>query len=124
MNKLALIDLINSINLLKEDFVVLSSGALVLRGILENANDLDIAVTVNGLNKLKENYDLILKTNGFYKVNDCVECVLSDMVGRKELIDDYYVQEIHDYLSYLKQSSREKDKLRIPLVEQYIKKGD
>ena len=99
MNKLELIDLINSINLLKEDFVVLSSGALVLRGILENANDLDIAVTVNGLNKLKENYDLILKTNGFYKVNDCVECVLSDMVGRKELIDDYYVQEIHDYLS-------------------------
>ena len=67
MNKLELIDLINSINLLKEDFVVLSSGALVLRGILENANDLDIAVTVNGLNKLKENYDLILKTNGFYK---------------------------------------------------------
>lgn len=124
MNKLELIDLINSINLLKEDFVVLSSGALVLRGILENANDLDIAVTVNGLNKLKENYDLILKNNGFYKVNDCVECVLSDMVGRKELIDDYYVQEIHDYLSYLKQSSREKDKLRIPLVEQYIKKGD
>ena len=46
------------------------------------------------------------------------------MVGRKELIDDYYVQEIYDYLSYLKQSSREKDKLRIPLVEQYIKKGD
>ena len=124
MNKLELIDLINSINLLKEDFVVLSSGALVLRGILENANDLDIAVTVNGLNKLKENYDWILKTNGFYKVNDCVECVLSDMVGRKELIDDYYVQEIYDYLSYLKQSSREKDKLRIPLVEQYIKKGD
>lgn len=124
MNKLELIDLINSINLLKEDFVVLSSGALVLRGILENANDLDIAVTVNGLNKLKENYDLILKANGFYKVNDCVECVLSDMIGRKELVDDYYVQEIHDYLSYLKQSSREKDKLRIPLVEQYIKKGD
>lgn len=124
MNKLELIDLINSINLLKEDFVVLSSGALVLRGILENANDLDIAVTVNGLNKLKENYDLILKANGFYKVNDCVECVLNDMIGRKELVDDYYVQEIHDYLSYLKQSSREKDKLRIPLVEQYIKKGD
>lgn len=124
MNKLELIDLINSINLLKEDFVVLSSGALVLKGILENANDLDIAVTVNGLNKLKENYDLILKANGFYKVNDCVECVLSDMIGRKELVDDYYVQEIHDYLSYLKQSSREKDKLRIPLVEQYIKKGD
>ena len=124
MNKLELIDLINSINLLKEDFVVLSSGALVLRGILENANDLDIAVTVNGLNKLKENYDLILKTNGFYKVNECVVCVLSDMFGRKELFDDYYVQEIQDYLSYLKQSSREKDKLRIPLVEQYIKKGD
>ena len=42
MNKLELIDLINSINLLKEDFVVLSSGALVLRGILENANDLEM----------------------------------------------------------------------------------
>lgn len=37
-----------------------------------------------------------------------------------EKVGDYYVQNIHAYLKYLKQSKREKDKLRIKLVEDYI----
>ena len=43
------------------------------------------------------------------------------MNGKKEKCGDYYIQDINDYLKYLKSSSREKDILRIPLVEEYIK---
>lgn len=39
----------------------------------------------------------------------------------KEKLDMYYVQDIYDYLKYLEDSDREKDKLRIPLVKEYIK---
>ena len=35
-------------------FIVLSSGALVLRGIYDSAGDLDIVVTEKGLEQLKE----------------------------------------------------------------------
>lgn len=121
MNKEELINLIDSLKISKENFVVLPSGSLVLREIYDIANDLDIAVTKQGLQQLKENYDLKQKDNGWYIVTDKVECVLDDMIGKKEKVGCIYVQEINDYLAYLEQSSREKDKLRISLVKEYIK---
>ena len=118
LNKEELIELIESLNLDKEDFVLLSSGALVIRGIMDDAGDLDIAVNKSGFNKLNERYNLELKNNNFYKVNDRVECIICDM--DKDLIDGYYVQDIFTYLEYLESSNREKDKLRIPIVLKYI----
>ena len=73
MNKEELIALMNTLKIDKEEFWVLSSGGLVLRGIYENAGDLDIAVTFKGLEQLKENYELVEKENGWYIVNDKVE---------------------------------------------------
>lgn len=121
MKKIELINLIDSMCLDKDDFVVLSSGALVLRGIMDNAVDLDIAVTSTGLEHLKEKYNLIKKDNGFYKVTDDIECVQDNMEGKKELLGNYYVQDINNYLEFLKRSNREKDKIRIRLVEEYIR---
>lgn len=121
MKKLELINLIDSMCLDKREFVVLSSGALVLRGIMDNAVDLDIAVTSTGLEHLKEKYNLIKKDNGFYKVTDDIECVQDNMEGKKELLGNYYVQDINNYLEFLKRSNREKDKIRIRLVEEYIR---
>lgn len=121
MKKLELINLIDSLKLDAHDFVVLSSGALVLRGIMDEAGDLDIAVTNIGLEKLKSKYNLVKKDNGWYQVNENVECVPDNMEGKKELLDSIYVQDIDDYLNYLKSSNREKDKLRTPMVENYIR---
>jgi len=127
MNKEELIKLMKSLKIHKEEFWVLSSGALVLRDIYEDAGDLDIAVTFKGLEQLKENYNLIEKQNGWYIVNDKVECVcdgkIEDLKYKpEELGCGYYVQSIFEYLEYLKSSSREKDMKRIPLVESYIEK--
>lgn len=112
--------LISSLNLNIEDFTLLSSSALVFRGIMEDAGDLDIAVTKEGFDKLSKQFDLKEKGNGFYIVNDRIECIIDDKKDIKEFINGYYVQEIHNYLEYLESSSREKDKLRIPMVLDYI----
>ena len=71
---------------------------------------------------------LIQKDNGWYIVNDKIECVCDgskdNLKYQPELLENgYYVQNIYDYLEYLKSSQREKDKLRIPLVEEYINKN-
>ena len=78
MDKEELIKLLKSLKLNKDEYWILSSGALVMRGIYPDAGDLDIAVTEKGLQELKNNYNL-------------------------------------------KKSSREKDKARIPLIEEYMK---
>ena len=126
MNKDELIKLIESVKIDKSEFWLLSSSALVIRDIYPDAGDLDIAVTDKGLEQLKQNYNLISKGNGFYIVTDNVECVCDGAIEKleykPELINGYLCQNIYEYLNYLKSSCREKDKLRIPIVEEYIEK--
>ncbi len=131
MNKEELIELIKTLKISKEEFWVLSSGALVLRGIFPDAGDLDIAVTNKGMEELKQNYNLIPKEGGlgcFYRVTENIECVCDgnkeDLEFQPEKVGEFYVQNIYQYLDYLKSSTREKDKKRIPLVEEYINKNN
>lgn len=121
MKKKELLDLIENLKVDKNEIVVLSTGALVLRGIWEEANDLDIAVTKKGLEQLKSNYNLKQKPDDFYIVNELVECVEDDMIDKKELLGNYFVQDIYDYYNYIKNSGREKDKPKIEVVEEYIR---
>ena len=120
MNKEELIDLIETLDIDKEEFWVLSSGALVLRGIYKDAGDLDIGVSEAGLEQLKKRFNLIEKGNCWFIVNDLVECVVD--TKDEEKIGKCNVENINRYYNYLIQSSREKDKLRVPLVEEYMKK--
>lgn len=122
MNKEELIKLIESLKLDKNEYWILSSGALVIRGIYPDAGDLDIAVTEKGLQELKKNYELKEKGKGWYIVNDKIECVLETKEEWKiEKFGQYNLQSIDKYYDFLKNSSREKDKARIPLVEEYMK---
>lgn len=122
MNKKELIKLIESLKLDKNEYWILSSGALVIRGIYPDAGDLDIAVTEKGLEELKNNYALFEKEIGWYRVNDKIECVLDTKEDWKiEKFGQYNLQSIEKYYDFLKNSSREKDKARIPLIEEYMK---
>lgn len=122
MNKEELIELLESLKIDKNEFWILSSGALVMREIYPDAGDLDIAVTERGLQELKDNYNLKQKENGWYIVNDKVECVLDTKEDWKiEKYGEYNLQSIEKYYEFLKNSKREKDKARIPLVEEYMK---
>lgn len=122
MNKEELIKLIESLKLDKNEYWILSSGTLVIRGIYPDAGDLDIAVTEKGLQELKKNYDLKEKGKEWYTVNDKIECGLETKEEWKiEKFGQYNLQSIDKYYDFLKNSSREKDKARIPLVEEYMK---
>ena len=100
---------------------------MVLRGIYPDAGDLDIAVTNKGMEELKKNYNLIPKDYGlgkFYKVTENIECVCDgnkeELEFQPEKVGEYYVQNIYQYLDFLQNSTREKDKKRISLVKEYI----
>ena len=121
MNKEELEKLISTLKIEKGEYWILSSASLVLRGIYDSAADLDLAVTEKGLKQLKENYNLVQKENGWYIVNDKVECVLDTKEPYKIVkFGEYYLQDIYDYYNFIKNSNREKDKKRIPLIENYI----
>ena len=126
MNKEELLKLLKTLNINKEEYWLLSSSALVLRGIYPDAGDLDIAVTNKGLEELKNNYNVIFKENGWFSISDNIE-VICDGEKEKlkyapEKVGDYYVQNIEEYYEFLCSSEREKDKVRIPIVKEYMKK--
>ena len=126
MNARELMQVIDNLKVDSSEFTVLSSGGLTIRGILKEAHDLDIAVTKKGLEQLKENYDIRPKEGnpGWYIVSDIIEAVDDSMDGKKERFGRIYIQDIYNYRDYLEGSKREKDKLRIPLVDAYIKKRE
>lgn len=122
MVKKELEKLIESLKIDRDEYWILSSGALVLRGILTDAGDLDIAVTKKGLEELMENYNLKQKENGWYMVTDKIECVLDTKEDWKiEKLGEYNLESIEKYYSYLLQSKREKDIARISLINSYMK---
>ena len=125
MNKNELLKLLELLKIDTEEFWILSSSSLVLREIYPDAGDLDIAVTDKGLEQLKKNYNLKYKENGWFIVTDKIEGVCERSKDKSkyqpEKIGKYYVQNINEYYNYLLNSNREKDKLRIPIVENYIK---
>lgn len=118
-----LIEIINDLEISKDEFWVLSSGALVFRGLFPDAGDLDIAVTEKGLEELREKFDLIQKANGWYIVNPNVECVVDTKEDWKiEKYEGYNLQSLEKYFDYLKSSTREKDKIRYDIVKKELEK--
>ena len=119
MNKKEIIDLLEQLNIPKEEYVILSSSALVIRGVYDKAGDIDLAVTKQGFDILNEQFNLISKGNNWFTINEKVECVLDETV-KKEKYGEYYLQDIMQYYEYVKSRNREKDKLRLPVLEEYI----
>lgn len=122
MPKEELIQLIETLDIDYDEFWILSTSALVMRDLFPDAGDLDLAVTEKGLSKLKEKYNLIQKPNGWYIVNDKVECVVDTKDDWKiEKYGKYNLESIKKYYTYLITSTREKDKIKLKIVEKYIK---
>ena len=124
MNKEQLLELIESLKISKEEFCILSTSALVLRDLFDSAGDLDIAVTEKGLEELKRNYNLIPgEYNGWYIVNDKVECLVDEKEDWKiEEYEGYNLQSLEKYFDYLSSSTREKDKIRYDIVKKELEK--
>lgn len=121
MNKEELIKLIESLNIDPEEFWIVSSSALVMRELFPDAGDLDIAITEKGFAQLKKTFTPILKPNGWYQVNNKIECILDTKEDWKiEKYGKYNLESIERYSQYLKQSNREKDKIRYDIVKKYI----
>ena len=119
MNKNELIRLLEELNLDKEEYVVLSSGSAVLRGIYQKCGDIDLAVSDKAFEYLKKNYDLIDKGNNWYTVTDKIECVVGES-PKKEKVGEYYLQDLIQYYEFVKSLNRDKDKERVELLEKAI----
>ncbi len=121
MNKIQVLKLLKDLKISKEKYVILSSASLVIRDIYKECGDIDIAVSLDGFEELKQNYDLIDKGNNWYKISDNIECVVGTDNLKREKYKGFYLQDIHQYYEFIKSKNRDKDKDRIIILEKYIR---
>ena len=70
MNKEELFELASTLDISKEEYCILSGGALVSHGLREQTNDLDIDITPNGFELLKKKFNI--KFNISPEYNKCI----------------------------------------------------
>lgn len=112
-----------SLDLPKEEYSIISGGALVIHGLREQTNDLDIDITAKGLEILRKNFniELINEEKKQYKVTDKIECFLVDKLESDIVyIDNYPCESLISIYNFKKRINREKDQADILAIEKYL----
>ncbi|MDO4283655.1 MAG: hypothetical protein Q4D02_08485 [Clostridia bacterium] len=125
MNKTELLNLLNELNFPKDEYYVLSGASLVLRGIREKAGDLDLCISNELFENIKEKYNLTEdKKNdcGFYRISDSLEVVVNKKENFKmEMKNDYNLEDLNVILDFKLKRNAPKDQKDIENIKNYLK---
>lgn len=123
MNKAELLELVDNLNLPKEEYCILSGGALVLNGISETTEDLDLGLTDISFEILTQKYTPIPtgKFENHYSLTDNIECLfIKDYKIKVEYVDGYPCESLECILEYKQSLNREKDKKDIIKIKKFL----
>ena len=128
MNKEKIINEINKLKFDKNEFWVLGSSSLVLRGIIDQANDIDLAITKKLYDKLTKNNSLTYLGNNheskWYRIKDNIECCIEKIDKEKvEFAEPFNLINLEFYYNnFIKNSTREKDIQKKKILEKILYK--
>lgn len=128
MNKEQLISKLEELNFPIGDYYLLSSGCLMLYGMREEIGDIDLCISKELFDEIKEKYNLTEdKKNecGFYKVNDYLEVVVNPKDTLKyDIKDGYPVEKLTTILDFKLKRNKEKDQKDIINIQNYLKENE
>ena len=124
MKKIDLLNFLDKLNFPKDEYYILSGASLVLRGIREEAEDLDLCISEELFNQIKDQYGLTDdKKNecGFYKINDNFEVVVNKKEDFKmEKGEKYNLEDLKTILEFKIKRNKPKDKKDIENIRKYL----
>lgn len=122
MNKSKIINELKKLNLNKDEFWVIGSSSLVLRDLLESANDIDIAITKSQFDKLNNLVYLGENHNcKWYRINDNVECCIDTFSSDKvEYLYPFNLLRLEYYYEIIRNSNREKDLIKKDILNHFL----
>ena len=125
MNKNELLNLADSLELPKNEYCILSGGSLLMYGLREQTNDLDIDITNKGFDLIKNKFCPILMDDSSkrYKLTDNIECFLvQNLESDIDFVDGYPCQSLVSVLKFKQKLNREKDQKDIIAIKNFLKK--
>ena len=128
MKKIELLNLLEELVFPKDEYYVLSGASLVLRGIREEANDLDLCISEELFNQIKDKFNLIQEKKnecGFYKINDNLEIVVDKKDDFKmEIGENYNLEDLQTILDFKIKRNKPKDQKDIENIKKYLEKNN
>ena len=128
MKKIELLNLLKELNFPKDEYYVLSGASLVLRGIRKEANDLDLCISEELFNEIKDKYNLAEGNKnecGFYKINDNLEIVVDKKENFKmEIGEKYNLENLQTILDFKIKRNKPKDKDDIENIKKHLEKNN
>ena len=120
MNNEEYIAALEKLNLPKSEFIILSGGSLLMRGLRETTADLDLCAS----KKLAEQIDLHNSPKddkGFFTPFENCQ-MIDDFDGFEfDVIDGYQCESLEGILAFKRKANRPKDQKDIENIERYLK---
>ena len=120
MNKKEFLARLEELDLPKSEFRILSGGALLLWGIRERTEDIDLAVSEKLADQLslREQYPLTEKST--YTFAPDVEMIIDNGLVEYEKCCGYDCESLESILAFKRRMMREKDLRDIPRIEEFL----
>lgn len=120
LNKEQILDKLNELELDKNEFVVSMGSSLVMHNIKKETNNINISISSDSFSRLKQKYNSIYENNIEIIKYDVFEISNLDLNIKKELIDNYYCQDLESIMSTKKELNRKKDIKDIKAIDVYL----
>ena len=126
MNKSDIIKTLNQYELNKEEFVILAGSAMVMYGIKDTTNDIDIATSNSLYNDLLKKYDctfeIEINNHKMYIIDDIINFGTSHYEDDFVIIDGFKVQSLESIIETKLGFGREKDLNDCDMIRNYQNK--
>lgn len=123
MNKEEYIKKLDSLNLDKDRYCIISGGVMLLYGLKEKTEDIDIKVKPDYFEELKERFNLKKspKYPYLYEIDDETEVAVLDYnYSDVRMVDGYPVESLELQLKWMLENNRPKDKEKIKIIKEYL----
>ena len=123
MNKKEYLKQLDKLNLDKNSYCIIASGAMLMYGLCDECNDIDIKTTKELFESLKKKYNMKQSSryDYVYELNDIfdVNC-MNFNPSMIEFVDGYPVEKLEVNLKWMKENNRPKDQEKIRIIESFL----
>lgn len=124
MNREEFLTRLDSLNLDKQRYCILSGGVMLLYGLRDTTADIDIKVRPDYFEELKTKFTLSKSPRypDLYELGDDVEVAVRDYDDKDvRVVLDHPVESLELTLQWMLEHNRPKDQEKIKMIENYLK---
>lgn len=125
MNKADFTGKLDSLKLDKNRYRIIAGGSLLLYGLKDETEDIDIKIRPDYFNELKSrfNFKKSPKESYLYEISDDVEVAVLDYDDKDTcFVDEYPVESLELLLDWMIERNRPKDQEKIKILKSYLNK--